>query len=352
MKIVIKENEYSYKLEEYSKEKYTINNSIFLSIFSVFDCYRDKTTNTNKYYYKNDIRLLDYIKIAQNYKITNNEDFINNVERVMENKITKDSLFSICPSTFKKNEEGKVIRKMTNVKNFTKLVQLDLDVKNEEDCSPERIEDIKESLMTDFDGLSQHIVFCSKSVSGKGVYCYVLFDTDDTDIIKHCISKFYKAISEHLGFKSEKTCDTSITDITTRLRYFAPDNNLIINNNVVPCDTSRIKIQKSGKVEYNYNNVISHSGWKIKDILQQTYNKYLKDYHQGNKYLSGFDTQSISFYKVVFMKGVPLEDVINYTTEKFKNLYNYEKGMKYLPLLLEQKIPTAYNYYIEGLQKK
>ena len=253
------------------------------------------------------------------------------VDKVINGEATKKELFGFCVATFKPDENGVIRRLKHNCQTFTKLVQLDLDLKNEPDCTPEYVEMVINDIY-EFTDLGKHILFCGKSISRKGIYLYLQCDTEDMEKLEVVITKVYQLLQKTFQFKNpDKTLDTSVTDIVNRLRYYSPDPDLVINPDVQPLNTSLIKVKKQS---YG-NNYVSQAGSPFREleIIRGAENRFLKKYHHL-KYISGFHNEFLKFANACIGKGVSKASLENYTQQKYHQLYNEEKRMAYLPELM------------------
>lgn len=90
------------------------------------------------------------------------------VDMVATGELAKTELFGYCVATFKPEENGWVRRLKNNHSTYTKLVQLDLDLKHEPGCDAEYVEYVLQSIYEDTD-LGKHILLCGKSISRKEI---------------------------------------------------------------------------------------------------------------------------------------------------------------------------------------
>lgn len=253
------------------------------------------------------------------------------VNKVLTGTAPKSDLFGFCVATFTPDHDGKVRRLKHNHSTYTKLVQLDLDLKNEPNCTAQYVESVIKDIF-ELTSLGKHILLCGKSISRKGLYLYLQCDTDDTKVLEVVISRVYALLQKAFNFQNpSKTLDTSVTDITNRLRYFSPDPDLVINPAVQALDTTAIKVKKK-----SYNNVCSPQAgntFRELEIIRQAENRLLKGY-SSTDYKTGFHNGFLRFANSCIGSGVSRPTLENYTQQRYGQLYNQEKRMSYLSELM------------------
>jgi hypothetical protein len=253
------------------------------------------------------------------------------VDKVVKGTTPKSDLFGFCVSTFKASADARIQRLKHNHASYTRLVQLDLDLKNEPDCTPEYVESVIRDIY-EVTELGKHILLCGKSISRKGLYLYLQADTDDTEVLEVVITKVYGLLQKVFRFQNpDKTLDTSVTDITNRLRYYAPDPDLVINPNVIALDTTAIKVKKK-----TYNNACTPQAgntFRELEIIRQAENRLLKGFKQSS-YITGFHNAFLRFANACIGRGVSRPTLENYTQQRYGQLYNQEKRIGYLSELM------------------
>lgn len=288
-------------------------NDIWNSDFSLFQ------GSSKGVYYRSNIKLINLIKCIVNKNLLPKDD-LQLLDDVVNGIRKKEEMFGYVPTIFKTDVNGKTSRNNDNIEKYSRLVQLDLDIKNEVNHCPATILAIKEDLFLLLPQLAQHIAIMGNSISGKGLFAYILVDTEDIDVIEVVFKKFNTIISDFFKFKSEKTCDTSIKDAKTRFRYYSNDYDLIINDNVKPVNTSKISVNKINKTYTK----------KLCSNEEQTINiqfkKLLSDFTSNTIYKSGFDNCIFKFYTSCMFFGVSSETLLDWTIYNYKDLHKSGHG--------------------------
>ncbi|MFT2010638.1 hypothetical protein ACMA1I_18325 [Pontibacter sp. 13R65] len=282
------------------------------------------------FYFAKNIRFSDMVKhIAKPHLL--DVRLQETVAKVISGEAAKKELFGYCVATFKPDECSKVRRLKHNYSTYTKLVQLDLDLKNEPNCTTEYVETIIKDIF-ELTDLGKHILLCGKSISGKGIYLYLQCDTDNTEVLEVVITRVYELLQKVFQFQNPaKTLDTSVSDVINRLRYYAPDPDLIINPFVEQLNTAGIKAKKKACT----SSYVSQAGntFREHEIIRGFENRHLLEYHQAN-YISGFHNAFLKFSNACIGKGVSRATLERYTQQRYGQLYNREKRMSYLPELM------------------
>ncbi|WP_181307549.1 hypothetical protein [Rufibacter sp. XAAS-G3-1] len=284
------------------------------------------TSNGNGFYFAKDVPFHYLVKHIAN-PVLLNPQLKDTVDKVIAGQAQKSELFAFCVATFHPDGDGKIRRLKHSYRTFTKLVQLDLDLKNEPNCTTAYVEEVLRDIyeLTD---LGKHILLSGKSISGKGLYLYLLCDTDEHNVLEVVIAKVYELLQRVFNFKNPvKTLDASVTDITNRLRYYAPDADLVINPEVTALDTSGIRVRK--KVYSNQNVSQVSDNFRELEIIRESQNKYLSGYSR-TVYMTGFHNAFLSFANSCIAKGISRQALEAYAQKEFKNLYNKEKRTCYL----------------------
>lgn len=266
------------------------------------------------------------------------------VEKVMSGRAPKQELFGFCVATFRADEGGWVRRLKHDYCSYTKLVQLDLDLKNEPNCTTDYVESVIQDIyeLTD---LGKHVLLCGKSISQKGAYLYLQCDTDELSKLEVVVKKTYQLLQQVFNFKNpEKTLDPSVSDIISRVRYFAPDRDLIINPNVLAVDTSGIRV--GAKRQYRPSTTSTVDAFREQEIIRDAENRLLKGYHQ-TLYVSGLHNDFLHFANSCLGRGVSRSTLEKYTQNRFGQLYNQDKKKNYLPELM-RVIDNAEKYILRG----
>jgi hypothetical protein len=258
------------------------------------------------------------------------EDIRSLVNRIINGHGDKKELFGFCVATFNPAEDGYIRRSKSEFKTFTKLVQLDLDLKNEPNCTEEYVEEIINDIFEVSD-LGKYILLCGKSISRKGIYLYLQSDTDNPDVLEVVVNKAYDLLNKIFKFNNpSKTLDKSVTDGVSRLRYYAPDKDLIINPNVQTLNTSSIKVKN---VQFNYP--ITHVGnaFRELEIIRTIETRMLRSFNT-TIYKSGFHSAFYRFACSCIGKGVSKNTLVLYTQQKYGQLSKQEDRENYLPELI------------------
>ncbi len=246
------------------------------------------------------------------------------VKNIITGKSPKASMFGFCLATYNRIE-GKVSRGEDNYKTFTNIIQLDLDLKNEEECTAEYVEYVKKEVYNT--ALADYILFCGKSISRKGLYLFIEADSSERYKLEYAIDRSYDVLQSHFNFKHPKTLDKSSKDIYTRLRYYSPDTNAILNINAEIFSTvSAVKpkpiIHRSPVTTPNDLGTVN-----------RYFKKHLEQYHTI-RYEHGFHGSFMTFANACIHAGISPDYLKQFTSVKYKDLYYAEKKQTYLPELI------------------